>query len=89
LVGAQGRIFAVRLNATERNALSPTCDQDFLVNLLPESRAMLKAWKKRYHVSRNSPFGLLNHVGEDVGQSLWIQRRLNVRAKLRGNAGPG
>lgn len=31
---------------------------------------MLEAWEKRYHVSRNNPFGLLKHVGEDVPGAL-------------------
>jgi serine/threonine-protein kinase HipA len=38
----------------------------FLSNLLPENPAVLEAWEKKYHVSRNNPFGLLKHVGEDV-----------------------
>jgi serine/threonine-protein kinase HipA len=42
----------------------------FLANLLPESPAVLEAWEKKYHVSRNNPFGLLKHVGEDVPGAL-------------------
>ena len=42
----------------------------FLSNLLPESPAVLEAWEKKYHVSRNNPFGLLKHVGEDVPGAL-------------------
>jgi serine/threonine-protein kinase HipA len=42
----------------------------FLVNLLPENPAILEAWEKKYHVSRNNPFGLLRHVGEDVPGAL-------------------
>jgi serine/threonine-protein kinase HipA len=42
----------------------------FLSNLLPESPAVLEAWEKKYHVSRNNPFGLLRHVGEDVSGAL-------------------
>jgi serine/threonine-protein kinase HipA len=37
----------------------------FLWNLLPENPAILEGWEKIYHVSRNNPFGLLQHVGED------------------------
>jgi hypothetical protein len=29
-----------------------------------------EAWEKKFHVSRNNPFGLLNHVGEDVPGAL-------------------
>ena len=42
----------------------------FLVNLLPENPAILEAWEKKYHVSRNNPFALLRHVGEDVPGAL-------------------
>jgi serine/threonine-protein kinase HipA len=42
----------------------------FLANLLPENPAVLEAWEKKYHVSRNNPFGLLKHVGEDVPGAL-------------------
>lgn len=42
----------------------------FLWNLLPENPAVLEAWEKKYHVSRNNPFGLLKHVGEDVPGAL-------------------
>lgn len=42
----------------------------FLSNLLPESPAVLEAWEKKYHVSRNNPFGLLKHVGEDCPGAL-------------------
>ena len=42
----------------------------FLSNLLPESPAVLEAWERKYHVSRNNPFGLLKHVGEDVPGAL-------------------
>jgi Antirestriction protein/HipA N-terminal domain len=31
---------------------------------------VLEAWEKKYHVSRNNPFGLLKHVGEDVPGAL-------------------
>lgn len=44
----------------------------FLSNLLPESPAVLEAWEKQYHVSRNNPFGLLKHVGEDVPGALQL-----------------
>lgn len=42
----------------------------FLSNLLPENPAVLEAWEKKFHVSRNNPFGLLKHVGEDVPGAL-------------------
>ena len=42
----------------------------FLSNLLPENPAVLEAWEKKYHVSRNNPFRLLKHVGEDVPGAL-------------------
>lgn len=46
----------------------------FLSNLLPESPAVLEAWEKKYHVSRNNPFGLLKHVGEDCpGAAQFVQ----------------
>lgn len=44
----------------------------FLWNLLPENPAVLEAWEKKYHVSRNNPFGLLKHVGEDVPGALQL-----------------
>ena len=46
----------------------------FLSNLLPESPAVLETWEKKYHVSRNNPFGLLKHVGEDVPGALQFVR---------------
>lgn len=42
----------------------------FLSNLLPENPVVLEAWEKKYHVSRNNPFGLLKHVGEDVSGAI-------------------
>jgi serine/threonine-protein kinase HipA len=42
----------------------------FLTNLLPENPAVLEAWEKRYHVSRNNPFGLMKHVGQDLPGAL-------------------
>lgn len=44
----------------------------FLANLLPENPAVLEAWEKRYHVSRNNPFGLMKHVGEDLPGALQV-----------------
>lgn len=42
----------------------------FLMNLLPENPAVLEAWEKKFHVSRNNPFGLMKHVGEDLPGAL-------------------
>lgn len=42
----------------------------FLTNLLPENSAVLEAWEKKYHVSRNNPFALMKHVGEDLPGAL-------------------
>lgn len=38
----------------------------WLRGLLPDSEAVLERWGRRFGVSRNSPFALLRHVGEDV-----------------------
>ena len=40
--------------------------EPFLRGLLPDSQPVLERWAERFHVSANSPFGLLTHVGEDV-----------------------
>lgn len=40
--------------------------EPFLRGLLPDSQPVLDRWAARFHVSANSPFGLLSHVGEDV-----------------------
>lgn len=40
--------------------------EPFLRGLLPDSQPVLERWGARFHVSANSPFGLLAHVGEDV-----------------------
>ena len=38
----------------------------FVRGLLPDSDAVLERWGRRFHVSANSPFALLAHVGDDV-----------------------
>ncbi len=46
----------------------------YLWNLLPENPNVLKRWGQQYHVSENSPFKLLAHVGEDVpGAAQFVQ----------------
>lgn len=37
----------------------------FLWGLLPDNAAILEAWAKRFQVSSQNPFALLEHVGED------------------------
>lgn len=37
----------------------------FIRGLLPDNTKVLEQWGKRFHVSSNNPFRLLQHVGED------------------------
>jgi hypothetical protein len=57
----------------------------FLSKLLPENPAVQEVWEKRYHVSRNNPFGLLKHVDEDVSGALQFVQpdRLHGRPTVR------
>ena len=46
----------------------------FLQGLLPDSEDALRAISRRYSVSANSPFALLEHVGADVAGAVQIMR---------------
>jgi serine/threonine-protein kinase HipA len=46
----------------------------FLQGLLPDSEDALRAMSRRYSVSANSPFALLEHVGADVAGAVQIMR---------------
>ena len=46
----------------------------FLQGLLPDSDAVLSSWGKRFRVSKNNPFDLIKHVGEDCAGGLQFVR---------------
>jgi len=56
----------------------------YLSNLLPDNTDILRRWRQRYGVRSNSPFALLEHVGEDCAGAIQYVRpdRLDaVRAR--------
>jgi len=46
----------------------------FLQGLLPDNDAVLSAWGKRFQVSKNNPYDLIKHVGEDCAGGLQFVR---------------
>ncbi len=44
--------------------------EPYLWNLLPDNRAVLEEWGRRFHVSHNNVFRLLEHVGRDCAGAI-------------------
>jgi len=44
--------------------------EPYLWNLLPDNGTVLEEWGKRFHVSHNNVFSLLEHVGEDCAGAI-------------------
>jgi serine/threonine-protein kinase HipA len=54
----------------------------YLSNLLPDNTDILRRWRQRYGVRSNSPFALLEHVGEDCAGAIQYVRPDRVEAVL-------
>jgi len=54
----------------------------YLSNLLPDNTDILRRWRQRYGVRSNSPFALLEHVGEDCAGAIQYVRPDRVDAVL-------
>jgi len=54
----------------------------YLSNLLPDNTDILRRWRQRYGVRSNSPFALLEHVGEDCAGAIQYVRLDRVEAVL-------
>lgn len=56
----------------------------YLSNLLPDNTDILRRWRQRYGVRSNSPFALLEHVGEDCAGAIQYVRPDRLDAVLAG-----
>jgi serine/threonine-protein kinase HipA len=54
----------------------------YLSNLLPDNTDILRRWRQRYGVRSNSPFALLEHVGEDCAGAIQYVRPDRLDAVL-------
>mgnify|MGYP003571136893 CR=1 FL=1 len=57
----------------------------FLWGLLPDNERVLQRWAARFHVSPNSVFGLLSHVGQDCAGAVQFVPEERVNGALEGN----
>ena len=60
----------------------------YLSNLLPDNTDILRRWRQRYGVRSNSPFALLEHVGEDCAGAIQYVRPDRLDAVLARKAPP-
>lgn len=60
----------------------------YLSNLLPDNTDILRRWRQRYGVRSQSPFSLLEHVGEDCAGAIQYVRPDRLEAVLASKPPP-